>query len=116
MRLPDTDVIIDILRGRPQAIAWLASLKVDDFALPGISIMELMQGCQNRSDVQTVESLIEGLGVAWPDSDALQRALDDVATYHGSHGLGPMDAMIGETAVGMEANLCTFLLAYDSGG
>ena len=40
MVLLDTDVMIDILRGYPPALAWLRSLDDDVIALPGFVLME----------------------------------------------------------------------------
>jgi predicted nucleic acid-binding protein len=40
MILMDTDVAIDILRGRPPAIAWLQALGSAPLGLPGLVVME----------------------------------------------------------------------------
>jgi len=44
----------------------------------------------------------------WPDQADCERAFDDYLSYHLSHGLGILDALIAETAVGQGARLATF--------
>ena len=50
MILLDTDVAIDILRGFPPSVAWLQGLGTSVLGLPGLVVMELLQGCQNKPD------------------------------------------------------------------
>src|SRR5438874_13648847 len=47
MILLDSDVGVDLLRGKPQAIAWLASLGRQRITVPGYVAMELIQGCHD---------------------------------------------------------------------
>lgn len=49
MILLDTDVMIDVLRAYPPAIAWLDSLGDEVIVLPGFVIMELIQGVQDQA-------------------------------------------------------------------
>ena len=50
MILLDTDVMIDILRGYPPAVAWLQGLGTSFLGLPGLVVMELLQGCQDKAE------------------------------------------------------------------
>ena len=54
MLLLDTDIMIDVLRKYPPAITWLASLGSTALMLPGLVVMELIQGCRNRAEQDQV--------------------------------------------------------------
>ena len=70
--------------------------------------MELIQDAQNQSQVRTVLKLVAPLPVVWPEPADCDRALLDFKTYHLSHSLGLLDALIAACAVGRSATLCTF--------
>ena len=48
MILVDTDVAIDILRSHAPALSWLQVLGSAPLGLPGLVMMELLQGCHNK--------------------------------------------------------------------
>lgn len=107
MYLLDTDILIDIQRGKPAAVLWFSHL-VDLSAVPGFVVMELIQDAQNARQVQQVLRLTSPLSVVWPTEADCKQALVDFTTYHLSHSLGLLDALIAACAVGLSATLCTF--------
>lgn len=107
MYLFDTDVLIDIQRGKPAAVTWFSRLP-DLPAVPGFVVMELIQDAQNAGQVRQVLRLTAPLPVLWPTELDCNRALADFTTYHLSHSLGLIDALIAACAVGSSATLCTF--------
>ncbi|MGL4461122.1 MAG: type II toxin-antitoxin system VapC family toxin [Planctomycetia bacterium] len=107
MFLLDTDILIDVQRGHAPAVAWFSSLS-DLPGVPGLVVMELVQGCRDSRQVRGVLRLAGPLPVVWPTADDGRRALTDFSTFHLSHGLGLLDALIAATAVGAGAELCTF--------
>lgn len=107
MLVLDTDILIDIERGHPPAVAWFASL-TEMPLVPGIVIMELIQGCQNSAEVQCVNKLVAPFQIVWPTALDFSRALSSFAKHHLASGLGLLDSLIAECAVGMSAELCTF--------
>ncbi len=106
--LIDTDVMVDILRQHPPAVAWLSGLGTAPVGLPGLVAMELLQGCASMADQQRVEKQIQRFSLYWPTASDCQRALQDFATFRLSHNLGLLDVLIGETAVGVNLPLATF--------
>jgi hypothetical protein len=110
--LLDTDVMIDILRGHPPAIAWLAGLGTTPIGLPGLVAMELLRGCQNLSDQQRLEKQLLRFALHWPTQADCQRAYLDFAAYRLSHNLGLLDSLIGHTAIGLNDRLATFNLKH----
>jgi predicted nucleic acid-binding protein len=107
MLVLDTDVLIDVQRGHAGAIDWFANL-TDLPSVPGLVIMELIQGAQNARQVRDVLRLTAPLPVVWPTTADCQRALADFAASHLSHRLGLLDALIAAIATGLSADLCTF--------
>ncbi|PYQ68482.1 MAG: VapC toxin family PIN domain ribonuclease [Acidobacteria bacterium] len=107
MILLDTDVLIDIQRGRPQALAWFSGL-TELPAVPGFVAMELIQGAQNAQQVRDALKLVSPLPIVWPTEADCARALSDFAALHLTQGLGLLDSLIAACALGRSATLCTF--------
>ena len=107
MDLVDTDVLIDIQRGHAPALNWFAGL-AELPAVPGFVVMELIQDARNTGEVRRVQQLIAPLQVIWPTVSECDRALSDFSTFHLSHGLGLIDALIAACGVGRSATLFTF--------
>lgn len=108
MILLDTDVVIDLLRQYAPAVAWLDSLGEEEILLSGFVVMELIQGCRNRTEQEKVEKEPGGYGVVWPSSETCEEVLSVFTRYHLSHGLGILDALIGQMAVALNLPLYTF--------
>ncbi|MEW5988336.1 MAG: type II toxin-antitoxin system VapC family toxin [Chloroflexota bacterium] len=108
MILLDTDVMIDVFRNYPPAVAWLRSLGEAALGIPGLVAMELIQGCRNKEEQQRVEKALGPYQLFWPTQADCTRAYHDYVTYHLSHNIGILDALIAETAVGMSAEMATF--------
>lgn len=111
MYILDTDVLIDIQRGHPAAIAWFASLS-ELPSVPGFVVMELVQDAQNTQQVRNALKLVAPLPVVWASEIDFNRALSDFTTYHLSNSLGLLDALIAACAIGQGATLCTFNLKH----
>ncbi len=107
MELLDTDILIDLQRGYAPAVTWFAGLAAAP-SVPGIVVMELIQGAQNQPQIQKALKQVAPLQVVWPTEVDCQRALADFASLHLSHGLGLLDSLIAATALGLSAPLCTF--------
>jgi predicted nucleic acid-binding protein len=105
--LLDTDVMVDFLRGHSPAVNWLTSYTLP-IALPGLAAMELLQGCRSQSEQQQVERELGRFALFWPTLADCHRAYRDFASYRLSTGLGLLDSLIGNTAVGLNEPLVTF--------
>jgi predicted nucleic acid-binding protein len=108
MLVLDTDVPADVLRRHPAAVEWLGSIKDDVLILPGLVLMELVNGCRNRGEVRRLLSMTRVFPIRWPGENDCDRALRDFVLGRMSHNLGILDALIAECAVGLGAALCTF--------
>jgi tRNA(fMet)-specific endonuclease VapC len=111
MILLDTDVLIDIQRGRPQALEWFSQL-TELPSIPGLVAMELIQGAQNTQQVRDALKLVAPLPIVWPTEADCARALSDFAALHLTQGLGLLDSLIASCALGNSATLCTFNIKH----
>ena|SRR5438105_4435574 len=107
MDLVDTDVLIDVQRGHPPALAWFASVTTLP-GIPGFVVMELVQDARNVREIRQALKLVAPLRVVWPTEVDCARALSDFVSYHLAHGLGLLDALIAACAIGLSATLYTF--------
>ena len=108
VRVLDTDILIDVGRNYLPANQWITSQDITQFAVPGFVILELLQGCRNKREMQRSLRLISLFTVVWPDAAACDVAMGLCARYFLSHSLAPFDALIAATALSMDATLCTF--------
>ena len=108
MILLDTDVMIDVLRKRALAVTWLKVLPMEELGLPGLVVMELLQGCRTVDEQQRIEALLRPYLLYWPTQTDCDRALADFAAYRLSHSLGLLDSLIAATAMGLGVALATF--------
>lgn len=107
MLMLDTDVLIDIQRKHPPAVAWFVSL-AEAPSVACFVAMELVQGARDGRRVRESLQLLSTLPLVWPTPADCQRAFDDFAAFHLSDGLGLLDALIAAVTVGLSAELCTF--------
>lgn len=109
MILLDSDVLIDLLREYPPANEWFDTLPDDELVhVSGFVVMELIQGCRNKAEMDRVQRLLASYGVVWLSPADCEKALEVFSAYRLSHNAGLLDALIGQTAVAMETPLLTF--------
>ena len=108
MLLLDTDVMVDLLRQQAPAVGWLDSMQDEEILLPGFVVMELTQGCRTQVDQKRLQKALAPYGVIWPPPDVCDEALRVFARFYLSHGLGIIDALIGQLAVSLDLPLHTF--------
>lgn len=108
MRLLDTDIMIDVLRGYLPALRWLRVVADQELALPGFVVLQLMEGCEDKRAMQRLQKEIGAYRVYWPTAQDCDRALLTFARARLSHRLDIVDALIAECAIGLGVPLCTF--------
>ncbi|MCI0551468.1 MAG: type II toxin-antitoxin system VapC family toxin [Anaerolineae bacterium] len=106
MILLDTDVMVDVLRGNEPAREWLESAQ--EIGVPGLVAMELIQGCQNTREQKQLEKALSEYQLYWPSEEDCNRAFANFSSHHLSDNIGLLDALIAETAIGVNAELATF--------
>ena len=53
----DTDILIQIERQKPEALAWLTGLPVAPY-VAGIAALELLGGSQNTADLRRIKAVL----------------------------------------------------------
>ena len=102
----DTDVLIDYLRGRDQAVAFLESCE-EPLAMSVITIAELYAGVRDGTERQQLDDFIEAFEVlALPKNIAVVAGLWR-RQYGRSHGTGLADALIVASVEAEKATLVT---------
>jgi predicted nucleic acid-binding protein len=104
----DTDILIDIQRRHPAALAWFRTVGPGEVGIAGFVAMELVKDARNAAEARAADVLIEPLPVIWPSDEACRTALIDFRNLHLSHSLGLIDSLIAATARSAGATLCTF--------
>ncbi len=113
MILLDSDVFIDLLREYPPAVTWFDSLDdTETMALAGFVVMELLQGCKNKSQQTKLQQALTYYEVIWLSPDECQQALELFSQYQLSHNAGLIDVLVGQTALMLNVPLYTFNLKH----
>ncbi len=107
MALLDTDIVVDILRGYPPALTWLAAQAVAP-TLPGFVVLELMEGCTTSLAMRRLQKQIASFSIVWSTEQDLNRALAHFPRIWLSHRVDILDVLIAESAIGLGVPLCTF--------
>ncbi|NIW00283.1 PIN domain-containing protein [Candidatus Saccharibacteria bacterium] len=104
--LIDTDVIIDYLRNRPEAVEFLEQSD-SNFYISPITIAELYAGVRDGDERIKLETFVEAFqSIPVDDSIAQQGGLFK-RDYGKSHGVGLADAIIAASSEKMGAILVT---------
>lgn len=92
--LLDSDVLIEILRGRPKAQAWLTASGDQVIGIPVLVRMELAQGVENLQEQRGLIKELSRYTVAHLKSGDSELALDWYESFHLSHNIGILDCLI----------------------
>jgi len=96
----DTDIIIDIGRGIPDAVNCFQRLQLNSrLAISVVTQMELIVGCTNKVELQTLEKFLQQFDVIRIDQPISDKAVDLLRLYRLSHGLLIADGLIAATAI-----------------
>lgn len=100
LTLIDTDILIDVGRGVPEAETCLQTLAANsELAISLITQMELMVGCANKRELQTLDLFLSQFQVIPIDPDISNKAVELIQVYRLSHGLLIPDSLIAATAM-----------------
>jgi predicted nucleic acid-binding protein len=96
----DTDILIDAGRGVLDAVNCLQNLKVTSgLAISVVTQMELMVGCANKAELQTLDNFLKQFYIIKIDQAVSDKAVDLLRSYRLSHGLLIPDSLIAATAI-----------------
>ncbi len=111
MRLLDTCILIDVLRGRDAAVAFVSGLT----ATPVISVItasELVAGARGARETAAIDRVLATYEIADIDLEIARLAGGYVREYGPSHAVDPIDALIAATAKTRGLDLSTLNLKH----
>lgn len=105
--LLDTDVLIEYLRGRPQAIDFVESLPPRAL-ISSMTVAELFVGVRDSTERQVLDQFLQAFEVVAVTAELAREGGLLRRQYGQSHGMGLADAIIAATTRDREAQLFTF--------
>lgn len=106
--LIDTDVLIDYLRGLPQATEFLDDAIVDAACyISAMTVAELYAGVKEGKETQTLGNFLQAFELVEISPTVAQQGGTYRRNYGKSHGVGLADAVIAATAEYCSAKLVT---------
>jgi predicted nucleic acid-binding protein len=108
--LLDTDVLVDYLRGREEAVSYVQA-HVEQASIPSIVAAELYAGVHD-DEIERLDDFISLFPVIPLTKEIARAAGGYQRAYYKSHGVGLADAVIAATAVSQGANLKTLNLKH----
>lgn len=96
----DSSVLIDCLRGRTDAVAFLTSLTAAAPAVTHVMVVaELLAGARDQREQRLIDSFLAKFQLLSPTDTDATAALDLYRKYHLSHGVDWPDCQIAATAL-----------------
>lgn len=109
--LLDTDIIVDFLRGYPDAVVFINS-NSDGIILSSIVVAELYAGVKGNRELEILDDFI-GICQIIPVTGTIARTGGiHKCDYSGSHGIGLADAIIAATAQIIDVELKTLNIKH----
>lgn len=106
--LIDTDILIDVARNVKDAIDKIINEgKKDVLSISVITHMELIVGCRNKKELNTLEQFLHRFKMISLNEKIGDIALNLLNHYRLSHGLFIADALIAATAIAINSPLLT---------
>ena len=104
--LLDTDIVIDYLRGVPEAVAYLEA-RSETLVLSAITVAELYAGVREGKERTALHAFLGAFTVVSVDQEIAERGGLLRREYGKSHGVGLADAIIAACAEHSSADLAT---------
>jgi len=104
--LLDTDVLVDYLRDRDEAVAYLEA-HAESILISAITVAELYAGVREGDEKRRLAEFLAVLEIIPVDADIARQGGLFRRDYGPSHGVGLADALIAATAARHQARLVT---------
>ena len=111
MILVDTDILIDILWRYKPALDWLETLD-EIIAITYFTAMELIQGCENKSEIRQTIKFINQFKVLWLSEENAEYAVKIFAENRLKNNFGMIDVFIAQIAIESNLVLNTFNIKH----
>ena len=104
--LLDSDVLIDISRGKPEACEYLDALP-EGWAISQISALELIVGARDNQDLADIDAFLSAYVIVPLRDSTGTAAYKLLKRYAKSHGLHVFDSLVAATAIENDLTLVT---------
>jgi predicted nucleic acid-binding protein len=111
MMLLDTCILIDVLRGKTAASAFVMGLRTPP-QVSAVTLTGLVAGCRNAKERHLIDRLLSHFVVHDIGRDIANLAGEFIRRYGASHGTDPIDALIAATAKVQGQALATLNLKH----
>ena len=108
--LCDTNVIIEVLKGRHETIREIERIGLDNLGISAVTVMELYFGALSKRELNKIKNNLQSLQIIHVDSEISEVAVDLVEKYSKNFHLQIPDAIIAATALVYEIELFTYNL------
>src|ERR1039457_873413 len=96
--LVDTDIIIDMARGREAAVEYMEQLP-GDWSISIVTAMEVVVGARDNRELAKTEKFLAAIQVVPVSPGVGTAAYELLKRFARSHGLRILDAVIASTAI-----------------
>ncbi len=104
--LPDTDILVDFLRGHEKAVSFIRKYD-SDIILSAMVVAELYAGVKGESEETVLGEFVSLFRVVPVTAEIARTAGMYKRDYGSSHGIGLADAVVAATAMAENADLKT---------
>jgi predicted nucleic acid-binding protein len=104
--LIDTDVLIDLLWQRREAVAFVAGLDGKP-TISALTVAELLAGFRNASERSGIDRIVDGCTIIPVDRNLAEEGGLLRRKWMRSHGVGLVDAILAATAIRHSLRLAT---------
>ncbi len=108
MVLCDTNILIHAFNGNQLTINQMEAIGYDNILLSSITVMELLQGMTNKTELLQMKKKIKYYDVIQFDERVSEKSIELIEKYKLSHHLQIPDAIIGATAIVNQIKLYTY--------
>jgi len=108
MILLDTDILIDLLRSRPETLSWFEKefSKKDSLHISLVTKLELLRGCKRKKERVVLYDWLKSFHLVHLSEVISEKAEELFEKYYPKQGLGILDALIAATTI------CSKLVLY----
>lgn len=104
--LVDTSVIVDLIRGFPNAYQWLGSIQ-DELGVTYFVWLEVLQGAANKQKQRDAIQLLADFELIETNAEDVKWAVESLARVGLTHNVDALDSLIAATSYRLQIPLYT---------
>lgn len=104
--LVDTSIIVDLIRGFPDAHRWLSTI-TDELGVTYYVWLEIIQGAANKQKQKTAIQLLRDFQLISATADDVEWAVQSLMRVNLTHNVDALDCLIAATSYRLQIPLYT---------